>query len=283
MNIKFKIIEYGSRDYKAAVALREEILRKPLGLTFRPNELAKEKNHVQIVGLRGKKVVATAVLAPKGKTCKVQRVAVEKDLQKSGVGSQLMSFCEEYAMAYGFQSIYCHARKSAVKFYLKINYIPEGKVFEEDTIPHLKMRKQLIWKITRSKAIDKNKVIKKLINFNRQKLGHATSMPPSKILNYNVKIDGEVIAGINSLVYLNTSILFINQLFVDEEYRSQRLGSILLDKVEKEAKMLGAKLAHLDTFDWQAKDFYLKHGYKIFGTLDDCPLGHKCYYMKKKL
>jgi hypothetical protein len=42
-------------------------------------------------------------------------------------------------------------------------------------------------------------------------------------------------------------------------------------------------LSHLDTFDWQTKEFYLKHGYEVFGVLDDCPPGHKRYYMKKVL
>ncbi len=40
-------------------------------------------------------------------------------------------------------------------------------------------------------------------------------------------------------------------------------------------------LIHLDTFDFQAKDFYLKHGYDIFGILDECPQKHKRYFMKK--
>ena len=38
----------------------------------------------------------------------------------------------------------------------------------------------------------------------------------------------------------------------------------LLNKVESEAKAIGATLAHLDTFDFQAKDFYIKHGYEVF-------------------
>jgi hypothetical protein len=61
------------------------------------------------------------------------------------------------------------------------------------------------------------------------------------------------------------------------------LGTILLNKVEEKAKQLGATLSHLDTFDFQAKDFYLKHGYEVFGVLDDCPKDHKRYYMKKVL
>jgi ADP-ribose pyrophosphatase YjhB (NUDIX family) len=39
----------------------------------------------------------------------------------------------------------------------------------------------------------------------------------------------------------------------------------------------------LDTFDFQAKDFYLKHGYDIFGVLGNCPPGHERYYMRKNL
>ena len=35
--------------------------------------------------------------------------------------------------------------------------------------------------------------------------------------------------------------------------------------------------------NFQAKDFYIKHGYEVFGVLDDCPKGHKRYYMKKVL
>tara|TARA_R110002124_G_scaffold52032_2_gene150095 strand:+ start:12887 stop:13060 length:174 start_codon:yes stop_codon:yes gene_type:complete len=57
----------------------------------------------------------------------------------------------------------------------------------------------------------------------------------------------------------------------------------LLRKAEIEAKSMGASLSHLDTFDWQAKDFYLKSDYEIFGVLDDCPVGHNRYYMKKIL
>jgi len=39
----------------------------------------------------------------------------------------------------------------------------------------------------------------------------------------------------------------------------------------------------LDTFDFQAKDFYTKQGYEVFGILDNCPEGHKRYYMKKNI
>lgn len=101
-------------------------------------------------------------------------------------------------------------------------------------------------------------------------------------INYIVKDNDIIVAGIKADIYY-WKILYIGVLWVEEEYRGQKLGTKLLDRVEQEAKALGVTLVHLDTFDFQAPDFYLKHGYEIFGTLEDCPPGHKRYYMKKNL
>ena len=98
--------------------------------------------------------------------------------------------------------------------------------------------------------------------------------------NYVIKDANQVIAGITAVIYHNS--LYVDVLFVTPEYRGQDLGGELLNKVETEAKEIGATLSHLATFE--AKDFYLKHGYEIFGILDDCSKsGHKSYYLKKKL
>ena len=141
--ITFKIIPHGGPDYEAAVALREEMLRKPLGLRFHPAELEQEKAHIHIAGFQDDVLIATAVLVPQGEHSKMQRVVVSTAFQSTGVGSQMMQFCEAYAKAQGMLSIYCHARDIAVPFYLKNSYLPEGDYFEEQTIPHLKMRKML--------------------------------------------------------------------------------------------------------------------------------------------
>lgn len=75
----------------------------------------------------------------------------------------------------------------------------------------------------------------------------------------------------------------VSVLWVDADYRKQGLGSMILKEVEQEAKAKGCTIIHLDTFDWQAKEFYEKNGYSVFGTLEDCPKGHCRYYMKKVL
>ena len=141
--IYFKLVDYGSDEYKKAVALREEILRKPLGLFFTKGELGMEKEHVHIAGFLGQEMCATAVLVPDRDEMKMQRVALKASFQGKGIGSALMRFCEEYATKHGFKSIYCHARGTAVQFYQKNQYSIEGEPFDEDGIPHNKMRKMI--------------------------------------------------------------------------------------------------------------------------------------------
>lgn len=94
--------------------------------------------------------------------------------------------------------------------------------------------------------------------------------------------DGKVIAG--CIGYANCwREAFLDNIWVEEKYRNQGLGKALMEAFEKEVKEKGCTLIHLDTFDWQAKDFYEKLGYKIFGTCEDCPKDHKRFYMAKYL
>ncbi|WP_232002631.1 GNAT family N-acetyltransferase [Legionella sainthelensi] len=131
-------------------------------------------------------------------------------------------------------------------------------------------------------AKDSFKIIdQKLFEFNKSCVP-STQKPEVIDINVTIKKGDEIIVVICSEVY-TWKILYISVVFVKEQYRNQGLGTILLNEVEKEAKQLGISLIYLDTFDFQAKDFYLKQGYEEFGVLEDCPKSHKRYYMKKVL
>ncbi len=93
---------------------------------------------------------------------------------------------------------------------------------------------------------------------------------------------GQLIAGCIAEMYL-WKIVSVEILWVDEAHRHRGLGRRLLTEVEEAARQAGCTLIHLDTFDFQARDFYLKLGYEVFGTLADCPDGHCRYYLRKKL
>ena len=113
----------------------------------------------------------------------------------------------------------------------------------------------------------------------------APGLPRAEIhrLDFSVKNEnGELLGGIQAY-WVNWGILHIELICVFEAYRHQGIASNLLKHAEKIAKQNKCHIAHLDTFDFQAKDFYLKRGYVIFGTLENAPKGHSRYYMKKEL
>lgn len=95
--------------------------------------------------------------------------------------------------------------------------------------------------------------------------------------------NGKIIGGIIANLLMD-ECLSIYVLWVDEAFRYKKIGSRLLSQLEEDAKKIGAQVSHLDTFDFQALEFYQKSGYEIFGTLEGSPCkGHKRYYMRKNL
>jgi GNAT superfamily N-acetyltransferase len=77
--------------------------------------------------------------------------------------------------------------------------------------------------------------------------------------------------------------LHIGYLWVHEALRGQGYGEQLLRRAEEEARAHGCRAAKLDTFSFQARPFYEKHGYEVFAELQDFPTGHTFYYLKKML
>lgn len=129
---------------------------------------------------------------------------------------------------------------------------------------------------------EKDFIFRKLVEYN------LLQVPLKQSTDYiwiNKVIEDEnkdIIAGISGKIYC-WNCVYIDQLWVKEEHRKEGLGSILLKHVETMCKERGYYLIHLDTFDFQAKEFYIKNGYEVFGVLSDCPKDHVRYYLKKNL
>jgi len=70
---------------------------------------------------------------------------------------------------------------------------------------------------------------------------------------------------------------------VAEPLRRKGIGRKLLIKAEEFAGQNGCDHIYLDTFDFQARGFYEKNGYHVFGTIENYPIGHQRYYLIKKL
>lgn len=72
-------------------------------------------------------------------------------------------------------------------------------------------------------------------------------------------------------------------LWVAEPLRGQGYGERLLRAAEEEAMEQGCRGIFLSTFSFQARPFYERFGYEVFGELPDYPAGHAYYFMKKTL
>jgi predicted GNAT family N-acyltransferase len=138
-----KIIDHDSAEYHQMVKLRDDILRKPLGLSLSREELEKEKDHLLIAAYEDEKMLGCCMLVEEGKTVRLRQMAVLNDLQGKGIGRALMQFAENLARDRGYKKITMHARKNAIGFYEKMGYVVLGKEFQELDIPHYNMEKKL--------------------------------------------------------------------------------------------------------------------------------------------
>ncbi len=144
VGMALKIIDHGSREYQQMVHLRNEILRRPLGLQFTPEELEKEKEEILIGAFEEEKMLGCCMLITEApNSVRLRQMAVLNNLQGKGIGRALMQFAENIARDRGYQKITMHARKTAVGFYEKLGYRISGQEFEEVTIPHYIMEKLL--------------------------------------------------------------------------------------------------------------------------------------------
>jgi GNAT superfamily N-acetyltransferase len=143
-NLIIHLIPHGSAEYEETVALRDDVLRRPLGLRFTPEQLGAEHGDYHVACYDDGRLVGCLILTPLEKgELKMRQVAVAEDWQGKGIGRAMVEFSERFARTHGFNEITMHARESAVPFYEKLDYERVGKRFEEVTIPHWKMRKRM--------------------------------------------------------------------------------------------------------------------------------------------
>ena len=117
-----------------------------------------------------------------------------------------------------------------------------------------------------------------LLAFNEARIGPAREQAVRLVVRGP---KGEVIAGL--LGHTRWQWLYVAKLWVAEGARGQGWGTRLLQRAEAIARARGCGHALLDTFEYQARPFYEKLGYRLFGTLDGYPPGYRQFYLTKSL
>lgn len=137
------------------------------------------------------------------------------------------------------------------------------------------MKIEITDKITKQ---DEDSIFQGLLEYN---LARIEDKNPRDLGVYLQDETGKKVAGLIGDTHGNW--LFIKFLWVSEELRGQSIGSSILNKAEETAKQRGCKYSFLDTFSFQAPEFYKRHGYIEVFALENYPVTGKRYYFTKNL
>ncbi len=144
MSLRLEWIEHLSPAYALAVALRRDILRKPLGLGFTQAQLSSESESLHLACWDDEVLVGTLLLTPhENGVIQMRQVAVDDRRQGAGIGRLLVVESEREAMRRGFIRMMLHARDTAIAFYEKAGYTRIGEAFLEVGIWHQEMVKNI--------------------------------------------------------------------------------------------------------------------------------------------
>lgn len=128
------------------------------------------------------------------------------------------------------------------------------------------------------KKQDEETVFSGLLEYN---LARIEDKNPKDLGVYMEDEKGGMLAGLIGNTHGNW--MTVKYLWVSDNLRGQNIGSHILKKAEETAKERGCKYAFLDTFSFQAPEFYKKYGYKEKFVLEEYPVEGKRYYFTKML
>jgi GNAT superfamily N-acetyltransferase len=124
---------------------------------------------------------------------------------------------------------------------------------------------------------DEAAVIRGLLGFNEAWIGPSNEQRVKLVARDELGVVGGLLG------HTKWKWLYVAKLWVDERGRGKGIGTQLLMAAEELARTRGCTDASLNTFEYQARPFYEKLGYELFGTLDGYPPGYRQFYLRKRL
>lgn len=113
-----------------------------------------------------------------------------------------------------------------------------------------------------------------IVDFNNQIINE-------KATHFSVfaKCNTQIMGG--ALIWEHSDALYIDVLWCNEKYRKQGIGTKIITMIDSVAKNKGLPKIFVDTYAFQAQDFYKKHGFYCIGTVPEYMLGHDRIFMRK--
>jgi N-acetylglutamate synthase-like GNAT family acetyltransferase len=138
-------IDITDPKYPQVYQLREEMLRKPIGLSLKDENLSADAQNAIFIAEHNDAVIGCVMLYPIAdeEKIKLRQMAVYDEWQGKGIGKILVDTAENYAKDKGYSAIILHARKVSEGFYKKLGYDTTSSEFTEVGIPHVVMEKDV--------------------------------------------------------------------------------------------------------------------------------------------
>ena len=144
MTLFCRQLEFDSPEYDASLRLREDVLRKPLGMKLRLQDQRGEQAQLHFGAFEDGKLVGVIIFVPEEKPHgKLRQMAIAPSMQGTGVGAKLLECVHAFAKTAGYPELTLNARETARAFYAKNGYAPFGAPSNEVGLPHVAMRIKL--------------------------------------------------------------------------------------------------------------------------------------------
>lgn len=139
-------VEFGTKNYKKTVLLRDKVMRKPLGLSIKNDDLTNEKQATILAVFDADTLLGTGIFTYKeNETAKVCFLCVDTNLQKGGIGRMILEDIERRSLQHRIKKIYLESRVTAKDFYKNQGYREYGDIYlmKEAPVEHIWMEKML--------------------------------------------------------------------------------------------------------------------------------------------
>ncbi|HIX69994.1 GNAT family N-acetyltransferase [Enterococcus diestrammenae] len=143
--MELQTIVYGTTAYKETLALRNRVMRQPLGLNIADEDFSKESQALILGAYEASQLLGVGVMSQQEDNWQaVDYLCVDPEIQSRGVGRQLLQKLEEMAQEAGARGVWLEARVSAQAFYEKLGYRAFGNIYQmaHAPVPHIKMDKR---------------------------------------------------------------------------------------------------------------------------------------------
>lgn len=144
MNFLIRKFDINSQEYKISLEIRDEVFRKPQGLSIYDDDLSDDFESEMYAGFLGERMISMAFLKPTENNEGIVRAVIVLDQFRGlGYGKLMMDKIHESARKLGIKKLSLKGRTTAKGFYESLGYETTSQVFDYKGIPHVTMEKEV--------------------------------------------------------------------------------------------------------------------------------------------